>query len=40
MSLIEAQVGVELRECYEDPEMVEASAKTVPVLLPSGHKEN
>ena len=41
MSLIEAQVGVELREVLlkdKPPEMVEASAKgTVPVLLPSGH---
>ena len=43
MSLIEAQVGVELREVLlkeKPPEMVEASAKgTVPVLLPSGYKD-
>ncbi len=43
MSLIEAQVGVELREVLlkeKPPEMLEASAKgTVPVLLPSGNKD-
>ena len=42
MSLIEAQVSVELREVLlkEKPlEMVEVSAKgTVPVLMPSGHQ--
>mgnify|MGYP002038840236 CR=1 FL=1 len=43
MSLIEAQVGVELREVLlkeKPPGMLEASAKgTVPVLLPSGNKD-
>ena len=43
MSLIEAQVGFELREVLlkeKPPEMLEVSAKgTVPVLLPLGHKD-